>query len=235
MSAISPTSFTQRSRGDYIWTFLSDYLFDNNPDFIAQRGLGNVTYYQNQQLLGFYGNDNWKIKPNLTINLGLRYEYLTISLGENAQDLNGSASVPGLIAFNKPSTQKDILMPRIGLAYSPGTSGKTSIRAGFGITYDVLYNNLGTLSLPPQLSTTVDVTGLDQTGFLAGGGILPIVSVAPPEGADARAATSGFIPNQQRPAAYNWSFSIQHQFGSNYVFESRYLGTRAVPFPYRPS
>uniref|UniRef100_UPI001958E295 hypothetical protein n=1 Tax=Fusobacterium mortiferum TaxID=850 RepID=UPI001958E295 len=49
-SAISPTSFTQRARGDYEWGFLSDYLFDNYPDQIAQRGLGNVTYYQNQQL-----------------------------------------------------------------------------------------------------------------------------------------------------------------------------------------
>lgn len=73
--SISPTSFTQRSRGDYEWDFLSDYLYDNNPDSLAQRGLGNVTYYQNQQLLGFYGNDNWKIRPNLSINLGLRYEY----------------------------------------------------------------------------------------------------------------------------------------------------------------
>jgi carboxypeptidase family protein/TonB-dependent receptor-like protein len=230
-SAISPTSFTQRARGDYEWSFLSDYLYDNYPDFIAQRGLGHVTYYQNQQLLGFYGNDNWKITPNLTLNLGLRYEYLTLPLGENAQNLNASASVPGLIEFNTPKTQKDILMPRVGIAYSPGTNGRTSIRAGFGITYDVLYNNLGTLSLPPQLSTTADVSGRDATGFLAGGGILPTASVAVPEGADARAATSGFIPDQKRPAAYNWSFSIQHQFGNNYVFESRYLGTRGLFLP----
>jgi hypothetical protein len=230
-SAISPTSFTQRSRGDYEWDFLSDYLYDNYPDAIAQRSFGNVVYYQNQQLLGFYGNDNWKITPNLTLNLGLRYEYLTLPLGEKAQNLNASANVPGLIEFNTPKTQKDILMPRIGIAYSPGTSGKTSIRAGFGITYDVIYNNLGTLSLPPQLSTTADVTGLDATGFLAGGGIPPGTSVAVPQGADARLATSGFIPNQKRPAAYNWNFGIQHQFGGNYVFETRYLGTRGLFLP----
>ena len=88
--------------------YLSDYLYDNNPDGIAQRGLGNVTYYQNQQLLGFYGNDNWKVTPNLTVNLGLRYEYLTIPLSENTQDLNASASVPGLIEFKSPTaTDKD--------------------------------------------------------------------------------------------------------------------------------
>ncbi len=230
-SSISPSSFTQRSRGDYEWSYLSDYLYDTNPDGIAQRSLGNPTFYQNQAYLGFYGNDNWKLTPNLTINLGLRYEYLSVPLGENTQSLNASASVPGLITFHSPTTQKKNFMPRIGLAYSPGSSGKTSIRAGFGITDDVLYDNLGSTTLPPQLSTTVDVTGLNRTGFLAGGGIPPNTSVAIPEGAAAIAATAGFIPNQKRPEAYNWNFGIQHVFAANYVFESRYVGTRGLFLP----
>ena len=230
-SAISPSHFIQRSRGDYEWSFLSDYLYDNNPDGIAQRGLGNTTYYQNQQLFGFYANDNWKMTPNLTLNVGVRYEYQTVPLGETTQSLNASASVPGLIVFNSPKAQKTDFMPRVGVAYSPGTSGRTSIRAGFGLTYDVLYDNLGVTSSPPQLSSTVDVTGLDATGFLAGGGIPTGASVAVPEGAAARAATSSFIPNQRRPEAYNWNFGIQHQFAGNYVFETRYLGTRGLFLP----
>ncbi|MBV8809396.1 MAG: TonB-dependent receptor, partial [Acidobacteriaceae bacterium] len=230
-SSISPTSFTQRSRGDYEWSFLSDYLYDNYPDYIAERGLGNVVYYQNQQLLGAYINDSWKMRPNVTVNLGLRYEYMSNPLTQNTQSLNASASVPGLIVFKSPTTQSKNFMPRIGIAYSPGSSGKTSIRAGFGLTYDVLYNNLGTLSLPPQLSTTVNVSGLDQAGFLAGGGISPNTSVAVPEGAAARAKTSGFIPDQKRPEAYSWNFGIQHQFAGNYVFESQYLGTRGLFLP----
>ncbi len=230
-STISPSSFTQRARGDYEWSYLSDYLYDYTPDGLAQRSLGNVTYYQNQQLFGFYGNDNWKIRPNLTVNLGLRYEYLTMPLGEQIQPLNASASVSGLIVFNKPTTQTTNFMPRVGIAYSPGTSGNTSVRAGFGTTYDVLYDNLGTLSLPPQLSTTVDVTGNGAPGFLAGGGILPNTSVAIPEGAAARAVTSGFIPNQKRPEAINWNFGIQHVFANNYTFESRYVGTRGLFLP----
>ena len=42
---ISPQSFTQRARGDYEWSYLSDYLFDYNPDYLAQRSLGNPKYY----------------------------------------------------------------------------------------------------------------------------------------------------------------------------------------------
>lgn len=230
-SSISPSQFIQRSRGDYEWSFLSDYLYDNNPDGIAQRSLGNATYYQNQQLLGFFANDNWKVTPNVTVNLGLRYEYLTIPLSENSQDLNASASVPGLIEFRSPKAQTKNFMPRIGIAYSPGTSGNTSIRAGFGITYDVLYDNLGTLSLPPQLTTTIDQTGLNATGFLAGGGIPPVASVASPQGMDARYATAGYIPDQKRPEAYNWNFGIQHVFAEKYVFQTRYVGTRGLFLP----
>lgn len=228
---ISPVTFVQRERGDYEWTYLSDYLYDNYPDGIAQRTLSNTKYYSNQTLLAFYGNDNWKLRPNLTVNLGLRYEFMTVPKSENTQDLNASADAPGLITFNSPTAQTKNFMPRVGIAYSPGTNGTTSIRAGFGISYDTLYNNMGTLSLPPQLSTTVDVTGNPGTGFLANGGILPNTAVAIPEGAAARALTAGFIPNQQRPEAINWNFSIQHVFAKKYVFESRYVGTRGLYLP----
>ncbi|MBV9155259.1 MAG: TonB-dependent receptor [Acidobacteriaceae bacterium] len=228
-NAISPSSFTQRARGDYEWSFLSDYLYDYAPDGIAERSTGHFTYYQNQQLFGFYGNDNWKLRPNLTVNLGLRWEYLTIPVGEQTQNLNASASAPGLIVFNNPKTQKNNFMPRVGIAYSPGTSGKTSIRAGFGLTYDIIYDNLGTLSLPPQLTSTIDATP-GNPNFLGGGGIPANASATIPEGAAARAATSGFVPDQKRPEAINWNFGIQHAFG-NYTFETRYVGTRGLFLP----
>lgn len=240
-SWISPQSFVQRSRGDYEWSFLSDYVFDYYPDYIAQRSLGGQEYSGNQYLYGIYGNDSWKVLPNLTINIGLRWEYQTVPIGEQLQTLNQVSSVPGLIQFNKPKAQTDAFMPRIGIAYSPGASATTSIRAGFGENYDVLPDNFGLLTEPPQFTTTVDCTGGQATGcnqlggpgngFLANGGIKPGSTVATPSIADLRAGTGGFVPNQTRPKAIQWNLGVQHVFAGNYTIDSEYIGTRGINLP----
>ncbi|MGA8596530.1 MAG: carboxypeptidase regulatory-like domain-containing protein, partial [Bryobacteraceae bacterium] len=96
-SWLAPSFFVQRSRGDYEWSYLSDYMFDYYPDGIAQRSLGGREYSGNQYLYGFYGNDSWKLLPNFTVNIGLRWEYQTVPIGEQEQILNQVSSVPGLI------------------------------------------------------------------------------------------------------------------------------------------
>jgi len=168
---IAPQSFTQRARGDYDYGTLDLFLRDLVPDQLAQRGVGNVVYYGDQIASYSYINDNWRIRPNFSLNLGVRYEYTTVPFSQRLQTLNAISNVPGVLTFQEPKAQKTAFAPRIGVAYSPGTSGNTSIRAGFGMAYDVLFDNIGILSLPPQLSTSVDVTGNPGTGFLAGGGI----------------------------------------------------------------
>lgn len=229
--SISPQSFTQRARGDYEWTTLQGYLFDTTPDYLAERTLGNVIYYGDQMTTGAFINDNWKIRPNVTLNLGLRYEYQTVPYSERLQSVNAAASVPGLIQFNEPSAQTKNFMPRIGIAWSPGTSGNTSIRAGFGINYDQLFDNLGILSLPPQFQQTVTLTGKGGANFLANGGIPPNAQTGALSVEDARANTSGFIPDQRRPKSIQWNFGVQHVFAQDYTLEVRYLGTRGINLP----
>ena len=231
---ISPQSFTQRSRGDYDYTTLDLYIRDFTPDFLAERSLGNPVYYGDQSALYVFANDDWRIRHNLTLNLGVRYEYTTIPAGERLQSLNQDASVPGLIDFSEPRASKNNWGPRVGLAYSPGTSGRTSIRAGAGISFDVLYDNIGILSLPPQLSGTIDCPGPGcppDGSFLADGGIPPTAGgiVTFPDLLTQRESTANHIVvNQLSPTSYQWSLGVQHSFGKDYTVEVRYVGTRGV-------
>ena len=240
---ISPQNFTQRSRGDYEWSNFSQYLEDTVPDQIAQRSTGSNIYYGDQSAIYTYANDDWRVTPNLTVNLGLRYEFTSVPFSERLQSLNSIASVPGLINFGAPQPQYKNFAPRVGFAYSPGTSGATSIRGGFGMAYDVLFDNFGLLTVPPEFGATCDVgqsvngaggCHWSTTGFLAGGGLPPgtgsgLKTFA--TAAAARAKTSGFTPNQQLPYSETWDFGIQHSFARKYTAEVRYVGTRGIHLP----
>jgi hypothetical protein len=236
---ISPQNFTQRSRGDYEYSALELYLNDTTPDSLGERSVGKATYDANQIALYWYVSDSWRMRPNLTLTLGLRHEYTTIPADERLQKLNIAASVPGLIDFGEPRAPKKNFAPRVGLAWSPGSSGNTSIRAGFGMAYDVLYDNIGILSKPPQLNQTYDCAPPGGPGngnspscpndpFLANGGLppqpQPFASVA-----DARAATASWVPPDQKdPYSISWTLGVQHTFAKSYTAEVRYLGTRGV-------
>jgi hypothetical protein len=227
---ISPQYFTQRARGDYEWDTLENYLTDQIPYF-GERTTGNFIYYGDQIQFGAYVNDSWKIHPNFTINLGVRYERTTLPYGERLQTVNSISNVPGLISFGNPKPQNLNFEPRLGFAWSPGTSGKTSIRGGFGINYDQLFDNLGILSAAPQFQQTVDVGGNPGGNFLAGGGIPPNASSGTLDQATARSVTGGYIPDQKLPKSLQWNISIQRVLHEDYTVELRYLGTRGLQLP----
>ncbi len=244
---ISPQGFTQRARGDYEWSYTSQYLYDYAPDYIGERSAGNTTYYGDQSAIYAYGADQWKVSQHLTLDLGVRYEFTSVPYSERLQTLNQIASVPGLINFSEPQPQYKNFAPRIGFAYSPGTSGDTSIRGGFGIAYDVLFDNLGLLTVPPELGSTCDVGNTPSptcyygpggsgafTQFLASGG-LPAGNGSGvtmfPDQASAASATGGYVPNQVLPYTESWNFGIQHVFANKYTLDVRYVGTRGVHLP----
>jgi hypothetical protein len=241
---ITPQGFTQRARGDYEWTTFDGYFTDQIPDYIAERSIGSVTYYGNQNAIYSFVNDDYKVLPNLTVNLGLRYEFTQVPLSERVwQPQNAISNVPGLISFGEPTSQKKNFLPRVGFAYSPGNSGNTSIRGGFGMAVDVLYDNLGLLSAPPQVQQTCDVgaatatcfwtdpTIAGQPGFIAGGALPSSNAIPALNQADARASTAGWIPDQKLPYSETWNLGVQHQFASKYVAEVRYVGTRGIHLP----
>jgi hypothetical protein len=226
---ISPEVFVQRLRGDYEYSTLNLYLNDISPDSVGQRNATppgvSPTFYGDQSSIYLYGNDDYRVSPKLTLNLGLRYEFTSVPASEKLQSLNSAASVPGLISFNQPNAQKKNFAPRIGIAYAPNEN--TSIRAGFGINYDVLYDNIGTTTAPPQFQVTENVTLTAGTpGFLAGGGLPQNATFA--NLAAQRVATTAFVPDQKLPYSEQWVLGVQHVFHNDYTAEVRYVGTRGV-------
>jgi len=226
---IAPSRFIQRVRGEYDYSTLERYLLDLNPDEVAQRSPNGVPFSGNQLDSYWYANDDYHVRRNLTLNLGVRYEYKGMARGYALQSLNAISDVPGLIQFREPRTQKDNFAPRLGLAWSPGRSGKTSIRAGFGMGYDVLFDNFGSNAKPPQLQTTVDVDVRQNiSDFLKNGGIPANARPQQLSQADARALTAGYIPDQMLPYSIQWNLGVQHVFHNDYSVEVRYVGTRGV-------
>ena len=231
--SISPQHFIQRERGDYLYVNLESYLHDVVPENLAERNFGTTDYYGNQWATYLYAQDDWRLTPHLTMNLGLRWERTTVPLGMKLQVLNAISSVPGVIDFREPKTASKNFAPRIGLAYSPGGKGKTSIRAGFGMAYDVIFDNVGSTAYPPQLSATVDAENFPNVftaPFLAKGGLAPgkVASGANLNQADARSATSSYIPDQTLPYSIQWTLGVQQQWARDYTVEVRYVGTRGV-------
>ena len=228
---ISPQAFIQRSRGDYEWKTFDSYLQDVRPNF-GERSFGTVGYNGDQYAIYWFVNDTWKLRSNLSLNLGLRYEYTGTPFGWTQQALNSIADVPGLIEFASPQAPKKDFMPRIGFAWSPGKSGNTSIRGGFSMGYDVLYDNIGTLSRPPQIGSTADCPGdCVATGFLANGGLKPSgqTGITQLSQAAARDNTSSYLPkNVKYPYSESWNIGIQRVFKTAYTAEVRYVGTRGV-------
>ena len=106
---------------------------------------GDGSFSQNVQRLAFYAEDSWRVSHRLTVNYGLRYQ-TTFGLF-NASGLSQTANpsfslLPSLgYPLAVPRDDRKQIAPRLGIAYSPGSDGKTVLRAGFGMFYDDLAQN----------------------------------------------------------------------------------------------
>ncbi|MCU1258580.1 MAG: Cna domain protein [Bryobacterales bacterium] len=228
--------FVQRSRGDYDYSTLAQYLLDQQPDggslsgVAGERSVGVASGVP----FGFlshaaYLNDDFRLRPNLTLNLGIRYEYVTVPVGSRAQQYDAAASVPGVITFASPKSDKNNWAPRLGFAYSPGKDGIWSIRGGFGISYDNTYINLNQNSSPPYYQTTVDVNpNSPVSNFLANGGLKAALTGGTPTVADLRGAVASYTFDQHRPYAMTGTLGVQRLLANDYVVEVRYVYTKGV-------
>jgi hypothetical protein len=240
---IAPSDFLPRSRGEWDYADLQTFINDQVPNGFngALRGAGTGIFNGNQHAIYGFLQDDWKVAPRLTLNLGLRYEWTSNPADVKKQTLNAISTLPGVYEFREPTTDTNNLMPRVGFAWDPTGSGKWAVRGGFGVSFDVTPQNFPLLQLPPQLQTeqNPDITcGLPNppawcatgSGFLAGGGLRQ-VNVPPATQEEARLATQGIILDQVQPKVLTWTLGVQREIMKDTSLELRYLGTRATQLP----
>ena len=113
------------------------FLDDAAPTpFLARRALndGGITLDASNTQLGFYVQDDWSPTPNLTLNIGLRYDIETN--GTNQDFVSPFAGDLPFIRTEPRSVDKNNIAPRLGFAWDPSGEGRTVVRGGFGIFYD---------------------------------------------------------------------------------------------------
>ena len=210
---------------------------------------GDGSFSQNIQRLGLYAEDSWRVSRQLTVNYGVRYQTtwgLFLGSGRNEAENSAYVTLKALqipIVPSLPSDYRKQIAPRLGIAYSPGSSGKTVIRAGFGLYYDDLaqngwatafqgVNNSNFTTGTCSLSGGPGTYSLLGSGCLAGG-LGPLAPVPTP----ANTVTGSLIGSPYKtPYAIHTTGGIQHAFNehwlasADYVHEQGNHGYRAFPY-----
>jgi len=196
------------------------------------------TFSQNVQRLAFYAEDSWRISHQLTFNYGLRYQTtwgLFTGSGRSEADNAAYITLRALqipIVPSLPQNYRKQIAPRLGIAYSPGNSEKTVIRAGFGIYYDDLaqngwatafqgVNNSNFTTGPCSLTGGPGTYALAGTGCLVGGA----------------GAVGNLIGSPYKtPYAIHITGGVQHAFNEHWLMSADYVheqgnhGYRAFPY-----
>jgi hypothetical protein len=212
--------------GSVTYTSLSDFLLDKQATFSKYSGQLEFTAPTNE--LGAFFQDDFRVKPNFTLNLGLRYEYDTAPLGYWAN------AKPDINNFG----------PRVGFAWSPQANdgvfgklfgmGKTSLRGGFGMTYDQIFQNvlLNVFRNYPR--------GINYPYGPVDGKALFLQANQPKVPTPQEYAASGlnidaldqrnWSPNTRiaQPYTLQFTFGIERQLYNNWAVKVFYIGTRGV-------
>jgi len=176
---------------------------------------GNGSFSQNVQRLGLYAEDSWRATSHLTVNYGLRWD---TTFGLFTASGRSQLANPGYITLQAlgiplvngvPHDYRKQFGPRLGLAYAPGYSGNTVIRAGFGLYYDDLAQNGWVTAL--QAVNTAPVPCIGPATATPSAGCLP-------------AGSPGALidPSYKTPYNIHATAGVQHAFNLHWLLSADY-------------
>lgn len=204
----------------------------------AAISFGSQVIYPDAFYQSYFINDNWRVRDNLTLNLGLRYE-------NNGTPFNVVA-FPAFPGFGQPFNavvqqrrDNNNFAPRVSFAYQPGGSNltrvgralfgerKSVLRGGFAVNYDFFFNNIlsnTAASAPNVFGSTLlgsTVGGRGQANF--GGNSLPTTGAANP-----LTAITTIDPNLRNPKTFVWNLGVQRETPFGIIADVAYVGSRGT-------
>lgn len=217
--------------GKFQYGTLADFL-TNQPALAYSGDLSSELSGRalRQSIFGAYVQDDIRFRPNLTFNLGIRYEMATSPTEVNGKlsaltSLTSPVRHLGSPLFNNPTLRN--FEPRVGFAWDPFRNGKTSVRGGFGI-FDVL-----------PLLYEYQSKEMNVTPFIIAGSTTTLPSGSFPSGAQAilnNNLATGTLqgqaiyiqPNPKRNYVMQWNLSGQRELMPNLTALVAYVGSHAV-------
>ena len=201
-----------------------------------------------QHEFDWYGQDTWKVRSNLTLNLGLRYQYNGVPY-ETSGNLSNLLQDPSSFATGAPVTfslvgpgsghqlyqpdYKDI-EPRFGFSWDPWKDGKTAVRAGFGIFHDRTFGNaFGNVRADPPFQASYTNFPFETLNNAFGTGAFPpqVPTQVPSASIADGSAVGGIVifdPHFPNAASNSWNLDIQRQLVGNNVLDVAYVGAMGV-------
>ena len=205
---------------------------------------GNFAAEYKEQDISFYGQDDWRVADNFTLNLGLRWEWNQQAINllrnitlQNVADGFWSATAPANVT-TLPKIPEDFnnFGPNIGFAYTPrflpGLFGqeKTVIRGGYRIAYDPAFYNMFLnvqTSAPVVNLGTINNVGITAagTGASVATAFLPLL----PRGANPGSRSQTRVTNNfHNPYTEQWSLGFERKINDRIALETRYVGNHTV-------
>ncbi|HYK37053.1 TonB-dependent receptor [Alloacidobacterium sp.] len=240
----SPNIFLPLYNGDYLYSDFSSFLQDSGALLLAN---GNPVIPFTEPDAAGYVQDDWKVTPNFTAHLGMRWEYFGQAVNKLHDETVARESNPAT-AFWDPSlplADKTVgavnenyknFEPRIGFAWNPSFDKELVVNGGYAINANPAYYNiflLDAIASPVANTGVVGCSGNCQpaNGNLTGASVRStnLSSLPIGVGVDPRFRDQTYVPaNFRTPYVQTYTLALQHQIGHGAVGEIRYVGSKTT-------